>query len=154
MRGMVRKPRTAGCGWSYRLDLGVDSNGKRAQEQVGGFATKKEAQATLNEALTGVQRAAYIAPSRQTLGEFLAIWIEGVRTEVQITALISYRQMVDKYIVPNLGSKRLVELAPNTHQAVARAAPRNWPSAVARLEAGEDGEPLNHMAKTGDLSDP
>ena len=70
VRGTVRKPRTTGGGWSYRLDLGVYSTGKRAQKQLGGFATKKEAQAALSEALTGVQRGTYIAPSRQTLGEY------------------------------------------------------------------------------------
>jgi hypothetical protein len=112
VRGTVRKPRTAGGAWSYRLDLDVDSSGKRAQKQVGGFASKKDAQAALNEALTGVQRGTYIAPSRQTLAEFLKIWVEGVRTEVQITAWISYKSMVEQYVIPHLGSKRLVELSP------------------------------------------
>ena len=112
MRGTVRKPRTAGGAWSYRLDLDVDSSGKRAQKQVGGFTSKKDAQAALNEALTGLQRGTYIAPSRQTLGDFLRIWVEGVRTEVQITAWISYKSMVEQYVIPHLGSKRLVELSP------------------------------------------
>jgi hypothetical protein len=75
----------------------ADSKGRRAQKQVGGFSTKREAQAAINQALSGVQRGAYIAPSRQTLGEFLTIWIDGVRTEIQITAFISYKQMVEQY---------------------------------------------------------
>ncbi|MEO7396927.1 MAG: site-specific integrase [Ilumatobacteraceae bacterium] len=124
----------SGGTWSYRLDLGVDSKGKRAQKQVGGFATRKEAQAALNEALTAVQRGTYIAPSRQTLAEFLAIWIEGVRTEVQITAWISYKQVVDKYIVPNLGSKRLVELSPMHIKP--------W-HALLLARGGKDGNPLS-----------
>ncbi len=112
MKGTVRKPRTAGGTWSYRLDLGLDATGKRAQKQVSGFTSKKDAQAALNEALTGVQRGTYIAPSRTTLADFLTVWVEGVQSEVQITAWISYKQMVEQYIVPHLGSKRLVELAP------------------------------------------
>ena len=112
MKGTVRKPRTAGGTWSYRLDLGLDAKGKRAQKQVSGFTSKKDAQAALNEALTGVQRGTYIAPSRTTLADFLTVWVEGMRTEVQITAWISYKQMVEQYIVPHLGSKRSVELAP------------------------------------------
>ena len=68
MRGSVRKPRTAGGTWSYRLDLGIDDEGDRCQKQVGGFRTKKEAQAALNDALSGIQHGTYVAPSRQTLG--------------------------------------------------------------------------------------
>jgi Arm DNA-binding domain len=48
MRGSVRKPRTPGGTWSYPLDSGEDQGGKRVQKQVGGFDTKKEAQAALN----------------------------------------------------------------------------------------------------------
>ena len=57
MKGSVRKPRTAGGTWSYRLDLGIDASGNRQQKQVAGFRTKKDAQAALNEALTGVHTA-------------------------------------------------------------------------------------------------
>ena len=32
MKGSVRKPRTAGGTWSYRLDLGLDTDGRRAAE--------------------------------------------------------------------------------------------------------------------------
>jgi integrase len=112
VKGTVRKPRTAGGTWSNRLDLGLDAKGKRAQKQVSGFTSKKDAQAALNEALTGVQRGTYIAPSRQTVTDFLTLWVEGVRTEVQVTAWISYKQMVEQYVIPHLGSKRLVELSP------------------------------------------
>jgi hypothetical protein len=78
--GSVRRPRTAGGRWSYRLDLGIDETGRRAQKQVGGFRTKKAAQAALNDALSGIQHGTYIAPSRQTLGVFLDMWIEGPAT--------------------------------------------------------------------------
>ena len=32
IRGTVRKPRSAGGTWSYRVDLGLDSDGRRAQK--------------------------------------------------------------------------------------------------------------------------
>ncbi len=112
MRGSVRKPRTAGGTWSYRLDLDVDAAGQRFQKQVGGFRTKKEAQTALNEALSSVQHGTYVAPSRQTVAEFLSLWIEGVKSELAITAWSNYRMVVNFYIVPHLGSKRLTELTP------------------------------------------
>ena len=71
MRGSVRKPRTAGGTWSYRLDLGLDDRGRRRQREVGGFRTKKDAQASLNDALAGSQRGTYVAPSRATVARVL-----------------------------------------------------------------------------------
>ena len=47
MKGTLRKPRTPGGSWSYRLDLGYDDSGKRRQRQVGNFPTKRAAQAAL-----------------------------------------------------------------------------------------------------------
>jgi integrase len=112
MKGSVRRPRTAGGTWSYRLDLGIDENGRRGQKQVGGFRTKKAAQAALNDALSAIQHGTYVAPSRQTLGAFLDMWIEGARNELALTSWTGYRDMIRRWITPHLGGKRLVELTP------------------------------------------
>jgi integrase len=112
MKGSVRKPRTAGGTWSYRLDLGIDTAGRREQKQVGGFRTKKAAQAALNEALAGLQRGTYVAPSRQTVAGFLEAWIDGARSELAITAWTNYREIIRRYVVPYVGAKRLVDLSP------------------------------------------
>ncbi len=111
IRGSVRTPRTDGGTWSYRLDLGLDDVGKRRQREIGGFRTKKEAQAAINEALSGVQRGTFVAPSRTTVREFLNLWIDGVKTEVALTAWVSYAQSVRCHINPHLGSKRIGELS-------------------------------------------
>jgi integrase len=112
VKGSVRKPRTQGGTWSYRLDLGLDAGGRREQKQVGGFRTKREAQAALNEALAGLQRGTYVAPSRRTIGAFLELWIDGARSELALTAWVNYDDTIRRYIAPHLGSKRLVDLSP------------------------------------------
>ena len=112
MRGAVRKPRTPGGTWGYRIDLGEDEVGKRVQKQVAGFPSKKAAQAALADALSAFQRGSYIAPSRQTLREFLEVWLEGVRSELALTAWTNYRDVIKLYVVPHLGSRRLTELSP------------------------------------------
>ena len=63
MKGAVRKPRTTGGTWSYRLDLGLDDRGRRRRQEVGGFRTKKDAQSALNEALADRKRGTYALPS-------------------------------------------------------------------------------------------
>ncbi len=112
MKGTVRKPRTAGGSWSYRIDTGLDDRGRRRQREVGGFRTKKEAQAALNDALSGSQHGTYVAPSRTTVRQFLDEWHEGAKTELGVTAWTNYGQIIRRNIQPYLGSKRLTDLSP------------------------------------------
>ena len=112
MKGTVRKPRTPGGTWSYRLDLDAGPDGTRRQKQVGGFATRRDAQAALNEALTATQHGTYVAPSRQTLAEFLEVWLEGLRFELAVTAWTNYSEVAHRYVIPYLGHRRLLELTP------------------------------------------
>ena len=78
---------------------------------MAGFLSKKEAQAALADALSAFQRGLYIAPSRQTLREFLDVWLEGVRSALALTAWTNYRDVIRLYVVPHLGSRRLTELS-------------------------------------------
>lgn len=96
----------------HRVDLGLDSDGHLQQKQVGGFRTKKDAQAALNEALAGLQHNTFVAPSRQTVAAFLELWIDGARSELAITVWTNYGEIIRRYVVPHLGSKRLVDLSP------------------------------------------
>lgn len=134
MKGTVRKPRTPGGTWSYRIDLDARADGSRRQKQVGGFATKREAQAALNEALTAHQRGTYIAPSKQTVAEYLEAWLPAVQFEVAATAWTNYREIVGRYINPHLGQVRLAELTPMRVKA--------WHSAL-RSGGGAKGRPLS-----------
>ena len=112
MKGTLRKPRTPGGSWSYRLDLGYDDSGKRRQRQVGNFSTKREAQAALNDALAGLQHGTYVAPSKQTVRDFLGVWIDTIKPEVALTAWTNYGEVVERYVLPYLGAKRLADLSP------------------------------------------
>ena len=64
MKGSVRKPRSSGGTWSYRIDLGFDDSGRWRQREISGFRTKKEAEAALSAALADAQRGTYAPPSR------------------------------------------------------------------------------------------
>ena len=112
MKGSVRRPRTDGGTWSYRIDAGLDDRGRRRQREVGGFRTKKDAQTALNEALADTQRGTYSPPSRTTVREFLDEWHEGARTELALTAWTNYGQIIRRNINPYLGNKRLTDLSP------------------------------------------
>ena len=97
--------------WSYRLDLDAGPDGTRRQKLVGGFATRRDAQAALNEALTATRHGTYVAPSRHTLAEFLEVWLEGLRFELAVTAWTNYSEVAHRYVILYLGHHRL-ELTP------------------------------------------
>ena len=62
--------------YSYVFALEPDDEGKRRQKWVGGFRTKKEAEAGLAEALGCVHAGTYSDAGRQTVREFCEQWIE------------------------------------------------------------------------------
>ena len=69
MRGSIRK---RGRTYTYVLDLPPDPvTGKRRQKTKGGFRTKRECQAALNEAIMAVQTGTYVEASRRTVRSFL-----------------------------------------------------------------------------------
>ena len=113
----MRKPRSPGGTWSYRLDIGIGADGRRVQKQVSGFPTRRAAQAALNEALTEHQHGAYVAPSRQTLRDFIETWLEAVKPELAASGWANYRSLMQAYVLPRLGAVRLVDLTPQRIQA-------------------------------------
>ena len=48
------------------------------QKQVAGFRTKREAEAAMNEAMSQLQRGAYVPPSKGTFAEYSAVWQEAI----------------------------------------------------------------------------
>jgi integrase len=112
-----RCPRKAGGGyaphkctgtWSYVVDVGRDSNGKRIQETKGGFFTKQEAREARAARVTLLSSRTADA-HRLTVGDFLEQWLEGKR-KLRPSTLASYREYVDGVFKPHIGSLRLVEL--------------------------------------------
>jgi integrase len=118
VKGSLRRPRTSGGTWSYRLDLGVGSDGRRQQTQVSGFSTRRTAQAALNEALAEHQHGTFVAPSKQTVVEFVETWLDAVKPELAESAWTNYRLLLRAYVLPRVGQVRLVDLTPQRIQAM------------------------------------
>ncbi len=110
MRGSVYK---RGSTWTWHVDVGVDAvTGKRQQQTKGGFKTRRECQAALNEALAALRAGAFVEPSRRTLGSFLVDeWLPAVRN-VRPSTFSNYRTHVRTYVVPALGAVPLQRLSP------------------------------------------
>jgi integrase len=101
MRGGTRR---RGSTWTWYLGVVDPATGRRRQLSKGGFRTKREAQAALNEAMAALRSGTFVAPSRLTLGAFLTEqWLPTVRAAVRLTTWTTYRIYAEAQVVPALG---------------------------------------------------
>jgi integrase len=110
MRGSVYK---RGSTWTWHVDVGVDPiTGRRRQQTKGGFKTKRECQAALNEALAALRAGTFVEPSKRTLDSFLVgEWLPAVRN-LRPSTLSNYRTHIRTWVLPALGPIPLQQLAP------------------------------------------
>jgi integrase len=101
VRGGTRK---RGTTWTWYLGVVDPATGRRRQLSRGGFRTKREAQAALNEAMAALRAGTFVAPSRLTLGAFLMEqWLPTTRAAVRPTTWTTYRIYAQAQVVPALG---------------------------------------------------
>jgi len=107
-------PRKAGrtkascdCQWIYVLDIEGGRKNRR-QERKGGFASKEEARTARD-----LRRAALVGrpvdAQRMTVGQYLNVWMEG-KTNLRPSTRESYRDYLDRLLIPAIGTVRLAEL--------------------------------------------
>jgi hypothetical protein len=121
MRGSIRK---RGGTYTYILDLPPDPvTGKRRQKTKGGFRTKRECQAALNEAIMTVQTGTYVEASRRTVRSFLLEeWLpDREPPKLRPTTYVNYQTQITTHVVPGLGSVELQRLSPAQLNAFYRA---------------------------------
>ena len=104
MRGSLLK---RGETWSYVLSLGRGPDGKKQQKWVGGFRTRREAEAALTEALERIRTGTWADPGRQTVGEYLEDWLTAVRPSLRSSTATSYEHTLRKWVIPRIGHLRL-----------------------------------------------
>jgi integrase len=108
MRGGTRK---RGSTWTWHLGVVDPAAGRWRQLTKGGFRTRREAQAALNEAKAALRAGTFIEPSRMTLGAFLTEqWLPTVRAAVRPTTWTTYRIYAEAHILSALGNVPLQAL--------------------------------------------
>ena len=113
MKGCVYK---RGTRWHFVYELPRDAvTNKRRRRHGGGFSTRRAAQAALTEQLAELQKGSFIEPSRQTVGEYLAqTWLPAQAIRLKRSTLTGYEIVIEKQVIPQLGSVRLQELLPGS----------------------------------------
>jgi integrase len=108
MRGSVIKK---GDRWYVKLELDPDpATGRRRQRWHSGFATKKEAERARVDLLSKLDRGEYVAPTQQTLGDFLTEWLSAVERTVRPSTFESYRRNMTLHVRDRVGATRLTRV--------------------------------------------
>jgi integrase len=97
--------------WSFVVNVVPGPDGVRRQARKRGFATKKDAQAALDEVRTSVRRASYVAPAKMTVDGYFKAWVKGLpATGMRTSSIESYRRNL-MYVSDRLGYRRLEALS-------------------------------------------
>ena len=109
MKGHFRK---RGDRWYFWAELEAGPEGKRRQTSKGGFRTRKEAEAAFAALRDQVRGGTYIAPTRNTLADFLVDeWLPAMRATVRPSTWDHYESIIDWHVLPRLGALRLQTLS-------------------------------------------
>lgn len=107
--GTIRK-RSDGR-WEARYTVGFDpATGKQKQKSIYG-KTQKEVRERLAEITTELDDGTYMEPTKNTVSEWLEVWLETyVRFSVKPYTLDAYQRVCRNYLSPALGMLRLSAL--------------------------------------------
>lgn len=110
MKGHIRE-RSPGH-WAIILDVGEPDprTGKKKRKWHSFTVTKREAQKECSRLITALHESTYVEPSKTKLAEFLARWLTHIRPQISPKTHERYAELVDKNIVPLLGSTVLSKL--------------------------------------------
>ena len=123
-----------GSSWFYRLDLPPGPDGRRRQKRVGGFRTEREAKRALAQSAVDVSQGRLRYARARTLADLAGEWLEVVAPNRKASTVANYRVLVDAYLVPRIGSKRLDRLTSADIQRF---------YAELRTSGGQRGRPLS-----------
>jgi len=124
--------------WAYQIDYVRDSSGRRKQITKGGFPTKGAANAALQDLATVLMSD--VDAHSVSVGQYLDDWLAGKHALKPKTAAL-YRDALDHYLIPHLGSIRLMELRAHhldrfyASIAVGRRGKPLSPSSIRRIHA-------------------
>lgn len=114
MKGCIRKRSKNSKSWSVVVDAGRDPvTGKRKQVFRTVKGTKADAERELRAILTGLDSGLYIESTKQTVRQYLNTWLQDyAKDNTSPRTFERYKEIVDKHLVPALGSIQLSKLHP------------------------------------------
>lgn len=99
--------------WTYVVDLPRKASGKRNQKKVGGFKSKREANAALAATINQINTGQYVEPSKIILKDFLSQWTEdSVKQQNKKSTASSYQYLLDSHVIQEIGAMPIDKIKP------------------------------------------
>ena len=96
--------------WLVRIFMGRDGKGKRQYLNKTLRGTKKDAETYLSKTLTEISSGTFVEASPITVDVYLERWLTtAARPRLRDNTYREYGGLIDRYIKPGLGGKRLSE---------------------------------------------
>jgi integrase len=117
-------PKTAGkcsgrCIRYYpRLELPRGPDGRRRFEALGGYPTRKHAEAALADALARRSHGLALDPAKLTVDQYLDRWLAHIRSHLRARTVARYTALLRDHVRPSLGARPLKQLTPLEVQAI------------------------------------
>ncbi len=110
-RGQIR--RRGKDRYQIRIYLGRDASGKRKWHTETVLGTRRNAERTLTAKLQKLDMGKLTEVTRETVEGYLRRWLETAASQsVRSQTHSSYKQLLEKYVIPALGTRRLAQLSP------------------------------------------
>jgi integrase len=99
--------------WIVRIFMGRDAKGKRRYLNRTIKGKKKDADTYLSKTLAAISTGTFIEPSALTVGAYLDKWLQtAAQRRVRERTFADYSELLERYVRPAFGDKRLSELRP------------------------------------------
>jgi len=112
-RGNIFKRKSTATGkvsYQVRVELPPDPKTGKRRQGAETFKTRETAQKRLNAWLQEIERGTVVLPEKITVSELFEQWMASLT--LKPTSRQSYQDIIDRYLVPGLGSIRVQKLRP------------------------------------------
>src|SRR6266545_5708934 len=104
--------------WYPRIELPRGPDGKRGFSSLGGYPTRKQAEAAVAEELQRRSHALGLEPHRLTVNQYLDRWLAHIQTTRRVRTVARYRTLLAHHVRPYIGAQLLTGLEPLQVQGI------------------------------------
>jgi integrase len=117
VRGSLR--RRGKTAWQLRVYCGIDPlTGKKIYQSRTETGSKRDAEKILNDWVAKLEKGIAVEPSKITLAEYLRYWLNHyAAANVGPKTLERYTEILERHVIPALGTAQLQKLRPTAVQA-------------------------------------
>ena len=96
--------------WEGRITVGKDGQGRQVQRSFSG-KTQKAVREKMQAAAVEITEGTYLAPSKMTVGDWLAVWLSDYCGDKKWSTRKHYKAQVETHIRPAFGAVKLSQLS-------------------------------------------